>query len=237
MSARPILGYYHQVRPEQSDPELNGLGVAPQSVVGHARMLMKAGYRLATVSESVAGGETKCAALTFDDGYADNLEHALPALAEIGAVGTIYVVASEIGRNGPSWMADTSGRNRLLTAAELSELSASGWEIGSHCNTHSRLPTLSETDQREELRVSKERLEDLLARPVKSLSYPYGSYSEDTVRLAEELGYDNAVTTARRGGNGSRYAIVRLSLGGYGFRAVKQNTKLGLAIARRRWLG
>lgn len=211
--------------------------MSPGSVVDHACFLQRNGYRLRTVSESVASTDPKSAALTFDDGYADNLEYAVPALAEIGVVGTIYVVTSAIGSDQPSWNQAALGNDRMLTALELAEVSAAGWEIGSHCNSHRRLPTLPEAQQREELKVSKARLEDLLAKPITSLSYPYGSYSDVTARLAEEVGYQNAVTTAKRGGGGTKFTIPRYSLGGYGLRAVKQNFKLKLAVARQRWRG
>lgn len=232
-----IFGYYHQVRQANPDGTGNGLGVSPESLVGHARILERAGYALDTVSNAINSANRKVAALSFDDGYRDNLANAIPALAEMGAVGTIYVVTSEIGRDGPSWIDNDDGRARLLTASELRDVSAAGWEIGSHCNTHQRLTNLSSDQQREELHVSKSTLEQLLGMPVQSLCYPYGVYSDVTLQLAEEVGYDNAVTTAKRGGKASRYAVSRYSLGGYGKRAIKQNAKLRFAIARRRWAG
>lgn len=237
MNARFILGYYHQVRPWPPQGLGMGLGVAPDTVVRHATMLRRAGYRLATVSDAAAD-DGKAGALTFDDGYADNLEHAVPALAAIGAVGTVYVVASEIGRDRPSWMdAATQGADRLLTAAELGEMLRAGWEVGSHCDAHVRLPQLSPQAQREQIHASKARLEDRLSCPVRSLAYPYGAYSEVTCRLAEEAGYTTAVTTAKRGGTASPYAVSRYSLGGYRLRAARQNLKLRLAIASRRHHG
>lgn len=236
MGGRTILGYCHQVRPRAADGL--GLGVAPETIVGYARYLRGAGYALRTVSQSMDESEGKAAALTFDDGYADNLQYALPALASVSAVATLYVVASEVGRDRPSWMAKAvPGADRLLTAAELVELQQAGWEIGSHCLTHARLPALRRDQQWEELRGSKARLEDMLGRPVVSLAYPYGEYSELTCELVEEAGYRNAVTTAKRGGGASPFTIVRQSMGGYGMRAAKQLLKLKLAVARQSWKG
>jgi peptidoglycan/xylan/chitin deacetylase (PgdA/CDA1 family) len=237
MNTSVILGYYHQVRPWPPQGLGLGLGVAPETVARHAAVLRAAGYALATVSNA-ASAAGKAAALTFDDGYADNLEHAVPALAAIGAVGTVYVVVSEIGRDRPSWAAGaTAGTDRLLTAAELREMLAAGWEIGSHCEAHVRLPQLSPEAQREQIRASKARLEDTLSHPVRSLAYPYGAYGEIACKLAEEAGYTTAVTTAKRGGSTSPFAVSRYSLGGYRLRAARQNLKLRLAIAARRRRG
>jgi len=174
------------------------------------------------MSDAVADPR-QVAALTFDDGYADNLEHGATALAEEGGVGTVYAVVSQIGTGDPSGV-------RMLTLGELRQLHALGWEIGSHTLSHPRLTDLDVPMQRRELVESKARLEDMLGAAVRSLAYPYGLYSQTTVRIAEEAGYDNAVTTAKRGGAGSRFAVPRVSLGGYGLRATKQCVKLSIRL-------
>lgn len=174
-------------------------------------------------------GPERAAALTFDDGYADNLEHGVPALASEGAVGTVYVVVSQIGKGDGRF----AGAARMLTLAELRDLQAAGWEIGSHTLTHPRLCDLDRASQRREIVDSKARLEDLIGTPVRSLAYPYGLYGETTLRLAEEAEYTHAVTTAKRGGSDSPFAIPRMSLGGYGLRALKQSLKLELRLRLR----
>ena len=231
-----LYTYYHQVRPFRAAGLGRGLGVAPESLARHARILQKAGYRLLTATEAVASAEARVAALTFDDGYADNLEFALPVLESLGATGTIYVVAGEIGRAKPSWAkAAEPDTDRLLTGPELVQVRAAGWEIGSHCVTHVRLATLSEAAQREELHRSKAILEDVLNQPVTSLAYPYGEFSATTQRVAEEAGYRHAFTTAKRGGDGTAFALGRYSLGGYRWRSFRQILKLRFALLRRSW--
>lgn len=224
----PLFGYYHRVQPWSRDPARRSLAVDPETLRRHAAAIRRSGLALTTASEAMAAGAARAAALTFDDGYADNLEHGVAALAAEGAVGTVYVVVSKIGEaGGPS-----AATPRMLTLAELRELRASGWEIGSHTMSHPRLSELDEAAQRRELSESKTRLEDLLGSPVRSLAYPYGLYNALTLRIAEESGYTHAVTTARRGGSDSPFAVSRLSLGGYGLRAVKQSLKLRLRLWR-----
>lgn len=221
----PVAGYYHRVQPWSRDPARHSLAVDPAAIRSHARMIQRRGLALGRLSEAIAD-PGRIAALTFDDGYADNLEHGVAALAEAGAVGTVYAVVSQIG------MGAADGA-RMLTPGELRELHALGWEIGSHTLSHPRLPELDEAAQRRELVESKARLEDLLGAPVRSLSYPYGLYSQAMLRIVEEAGYDNAVTTAKRGGADSPFAVSRLSLGGYGLRAAKQSGKLAIRLWRQ----
>lgn len=221
----PVAGYYHRVQPWSRDPARRSLAVDPAAIRRHARIIQRRGLAIGRLSEAITD-PGRIAALTFDDGYADNLEHGAAALAEAGGVGTVYVVVSQIGT------ADAHGA-RMLTLSELRELLALGWEVGSHTLSHPRLPDLDDAAQRRELVESKARLEDLLGAPVRSLAYPFGLYSQATVRIAEEVGYANAVTTAKRGGADSPFAVPRLSLGGYGFRAAKQSVKLALRLRRQ----
>ena len=199
-------------------------------------MLQRAGYQLLTASEVIRSAHPRMAALTFDDGYADNLEIALPLLTSLGVRGTIYVVSGEIGGARPRWtVAGQEHVDRLLTHTELLAVQKAGWEIGSHGQSHVRLSKLSEPAQRRELHDSKAQLEDLLGRPVASFAYPCGDYSAVTLRLVEEAGYTHAFATAKRGRDGSRFALKRYSLGGYGFRSVRQVAKLKFALLRRLW--
>lgn len=58
--------------------------------------------------------------ITFDDGWASQAEHAVPAMAERGFVGSIYVI--------PYLTEDP----RYLGRERLRALAAAGWEIGGH---------------------------------------------------------------------------------------------------------
>lgn len=77
-----------------------------------------------------------------------------------------------------------------LTPAELRELEAAGVAIGSHSLTHPCLDMCSTDEAVAELTESRQRLEDLLGHPVRSLAYPNGNVDDRVVRAAERSGYD-----------------------------------------------
>ena len=152
-------------------------------------------------------------AITFDDGYASVYRHAFPVLRERGMTATVYVVAGHIdGINEWDWTAGDR-REDLMTAAEIIEMSAAGFEIGSHTLTHPHLTDLNEEQLQRELIDSKHTLEDLIGREVSSLSYPYGDYDDRVLAAAIVAGYKYAVS-ARLGtaGRTSIYEIPRINV-------------------------
>jgi peptidoglycan/xylan/chitin deacetylase (PgdA/CDA1 family) len=70
--------------------------------------------------------------------------------------------------------------------------------IGAHSITHCSLARQAEEVARQEMAVSRARIESVLQRPVVHLAYPYGdriAAGTREFRLAEATGYKTAVTT------------------------------------------
>ncbi len=97
--------------------------------------------------------------------------------------------------------------------------------IGAHSLSHPALARLSEEQALLEIEQSGRVLEERLGKKPATFSYPIGdagAAGEREFRLAEQAGYDMAVTTRKnliRGGE-SLYAIPRVSLNGY-YQSVK----------------
>jgi peptidoglycan/xylan/chitin deacetylase (PgdA/CDA1 family) len=68
-------------------------------------------------------------------------------------------------------------------------------EIGAHSITHPPLSTLSAALQKTEIEQSKLHLETLSGGPVESFTYPFGDYSEETIRVVRDSGYSRACST------------------------------------------
>lgn len=136
--------------------------------------------------------------LTFDDAYAGFVEYALPVLVEYRFPAVIYAISDWLGQR-MRWADPTEGRAEpaLMSADQLRTLSDCGISVGSHSLSHRRLAALTPAEQARELRQSRMALEDLLGQPVQHLCYPFGSFNQDTVRLAAETGYRSAMTCLR----------------------------------------
>jgi peptidoglycan/xylan/chitin deacetylase (PgdA/CDA1 family) len=189
---------YHGVGdvPARHDP--HGLFVRPREVERHIRTLRRWGYELLTCSamaERVAAGEgAGHAALTFDDGFADNLHELLPILLETQAPATVFSVSSWLDRPHP----DAPFR-RLLTRRELAALHAAGIEIGGHTATHPDLTTLTPEKAQEELARGRRELEEVIEAPVTVAAYPFGRATAETRQAARDAGFSAAVRTTGQG--------------------------------------
>lgn len=83
--------------------------------------------------------------------------------------------------------------HRRLSVQELRQLAATpGISIGAHTVTHAMLSRLPLRRKEEEIRHSKELLEQALASPVSSFAYPYGSrkdFDAESVDLVRGSGF------------------------------------------------
>ena len=151
-------------------------------------------------------------ALTFDDGFQDNLLNAAPVLRRLNLAATFFVVSGRAGmvlREG-----DDPATSRLMNWEEVRALEAMGFDIGAHTLTHPRLSQLDEDGQRQEILEGARLLTERLGHDVALFAYPFGSaadYNELSARLAREAGFRFAVSN-RYGVNGparDRWALRR----------------------------
>ena len=147
--------------------------------------------------------------LTFDDGYVDNLEHALPLLKKYGVKATFFITTGFLERDPTafSWIQQTFGMSLQqvgpLDRTVLDELFAAGMPIGAHTHTHRRLKDLSLDEQHDELERSKGILEQYLGIPILTMAYPFGlptvAFDRQTVAIVHELGYQQVGAVQFRG--------------------------------------
>lgn len=186
-TAAPIL-MYHAVG-QRGDIEWPGsLIISEQLFEAHLRYLKDAGYNIVTVErlaqrlergESVEG----YIGMTFDDGYKNNYEVALPLLRKYDAKASFFVVNQFIG-----------GKIHM-DRREIKELIAAGMELGSHTTSHAPLTRIDEKYLAWELATSRYYLKtDFDRYVVRTLAYPNGGYNDKVIAAAQKYGFYRAVT-------------------------------------------
>jgi len=220
----PLVLAYHGVAKVRvrDDPSL--LFVPPDDVARHIDRLRRWGYELLPFSAFAGrlrtGRAAGCASLTFDDGFVDNLEALAPLLAAEGAPATVFVPTGWLGQTHPY-----APQTRVMTAAEVRELSSRGVEIGAHTHTHPDLTTLGRDAAVDELRRGKAELEELLGERVEILAYPYGRADARTRDAGREAGFVAGCRTCGEGDWSDPLDIPRQDM-------TNASTMLGLRLKR-----
>ncbi len=102
---RPVILMYHRVIDTESDPW--GLAIGTERFRQQVDFLARRRSVLALPEfvDALAGGRLPrdAVAISFDDGYVDNLLHAEPILAAAGLPATLFVVSGMVGRPEPFW--------------------------------------------------------------------------------------------------------------------------------------
>lgn len=289
VQARTVVLLYHRIAEAEQDPQR--LCVSPAHFDEHMQIIRQtfAPTRVEALARSVRAAEVprRAVAVTFDDGYADNLLFGEPILARHDVPATVYVATGQVGQSSEFWWDDLerllltsrgcteqlrltikgcshtfdlhghapigaeekdagqcwdvtsvqtpSGRHatyrqlqallkpldgrgrvavlsklaaalgqpaegrdshRAMTAEQLRQLTRSGLvSVGAHTITHAQLSSRPYHEQRWEIRRSRQQLQDMLARPVTSFSYPFGGradFTDATVELVRSAGYTEA---------------------------------------------
>jgi peptidoglycan/xylan/chitin deacetylase (PgdA/CDA1 family) len=197
----PIL-VYHQITaaPPKGSP-FRSLYVAPEAFARQMAWLKLLGYTGLSMSDLLPylRGERagKVVGISFDDGYQNNLTHALPVLRKQGFSSTCYAVSGLLGKTN-AWDESVGiAQTPLMNEAEIRQWIAGGQEIGSHTRHHVNLPATDDADARTEVALGKSELESVIAQPVQHFCYPYGHYEAKHAAMAAELGFATATTTQR----------------------------------------
>jgi peptidoglycan/xylan/chitin deacetylase (PgdA/CDA1 family) len=196
----PILMYHQIDEPPPRGTPLRGLTVAPSSFAWQMRMLRILGYRGCSMRdlEPYLRGELrgKVVGITFDDGFQNNLHHALPILQANQFTATCYGVSSLVGGHNV-WDAGKVAEKPLMTRQDWLTWHQAGMDVGSHTQTHANLKELSEAQAREQITLSKDALQQLISAEVRHFCYPYGWFRPEHEEMVRAAGYITATSTRR----------------------------------------
>lgn len=196
----PILMYHQIDKPPKRGTALRGLIVAPSSFGWQMRLLRWMGFQGLSMRdlEPYLKGEKqgKVVGITFDDGYQNNLDNALPILLKNGFTATCYAVSNMIGGTN-LWDKGKVAEKPLMTLENWRTWRDAGMDIGSHTRTHADLTAISIESARNEIADSKRELEEAIGCNVGHFCYPYGLFYQEHCDYTKQAGFITAATTRR----------------------------------------
>ena len=184
----PVLNYHHFL--EDCD---SLLCIPPDVFDKQMKYLKENGYRTVTM-EDLSGFlqyrqalPRKSLMITIDDGYRSAYDIAYPILKRYGFTATLFIYTDYVGVSG-----------KAITWDQLRELSADGFQVGSHTISHSDLTMKKEGESEEDylVRINKELIDSKqiidmkLTQDTTSIAFPFGRYDESILSLAEQAGYE-----------------------------------------------
>ena len=199
----PVLNY-HQV----NDEKHSALTLHVDQFREQMEYLHNQGYNTITLAqlydylENGTELPNKPIVITFDDGYVDNYNNALPILKEYNMKATLFMISDA---------ANTPG---FVSTEQMHQMEAGGFDIQGHTNHHKILTKIAPTELPDALLGGKTSLEGILGEPIEYLAYP-GGFNDMLVQyVSKQSGYKMAFTvqpgTVQPGDN--LYALNRLAI-------------------------
>lgn len=194
-----IIVYHSISSPETALP--SNTDVSPEKFESHLKWLAGRSDRVVSLYDLLEyRGRKSLYAITFDDGYRDNLTVALPLLEKYNLPMTLFAVAGFIGRQN------------YLSAEDLKILAEHPLvTVGSHGLYHRHFSKMTRAEAVFELAESKRILKKHTGREIDLLAYPYGDCTELTQRLSAQCGYRAAWSIWN--GNNTPHSRWRVPLG------------------------
>ena len=190
----PILLYHNFVTTvPDTDPDNFNYINTPASFEENIKTLLEYGYTIISMEDlenantGKANLPNKPIIITLDDGYYSNYEYIYPILKKYNIKASIFIVTNKIGR-------EIDGI-KYLSWDNCLEMQNSGLvEIFSHSTKHVFYNKLSVRELRDDVKESYKLIEEHLGKQdLKVFAYPYGAYTNETVRTLKNNGIDYQV--------------------------------------------
>jgi peptidoglycan/xylan/chitin deacetylase (PgdA/CDA1 family) len=146
-----------------------------------------------------------CVSITFDDGYAENCDQAIPLLIEEQIPCTYFVTLQNV-RDGQPFPHDGACGHRFSpnNLEQLRAMAAAGIDIGGHTYTHANLGQIHDRKRLEyEIVTARQELAQAIGQRVRYFAFPFGLLQDlnpIAFELARDAGYE-AVCSAYGGYN------------------------------------
>ncbi|MCL6503413.1 MAG: polysaccharide deacetylase family protein [Pirellulales bacterium] len=189
-----MVVYYHRVADDRANPWTCSNRRFEQQV-----RWMQAHFDLVSLEEAqhrIRSGHNRrpCVSITFDDGYAENLDRALPLLIWERIPCTYFVCNRQV-MSGLPFPHDRELGQFLAPNSinQLRALALAGVEIGAHTRTHADLGgPIGEEQLYDEMVAARDELAAAIGQAIRYFAFPYGqkeNMSAAAFRVAREAGY------------------------------------------------
>lgn len=185
----PVLLYHHIQDPEIAKANRQtSITVTTAVFKQQLHYLSERGYKtvlpaeIATFFDSGTVLAGKNILLTFDDGYQDFYDNALPLLKEYGFKALVFL---------PTGLMDNTG---YLSWGEVQIAAAYGISFGNHTWSHKSVLQNLEIIEKE-LSLADSQLAEKGLNQLKVFAYPYGGINNSAVDYLRKLNYGLAFTT------------------------------------------
>ena len=186
---------YHRVLAEKPEKESRWHYVTVSEFRKQMNLIDRLGYTSITFSDyqhCLEGKLTlpsKPIIITFDDGYLDTFENAIPVLLELNMRAVIFVMGNRELKSAQWDEFDGFSSCPLMSDEQIRTARSMGFEIGAHSLDHLALTGLSEKDMAYEVTRSKVAIEKVLENPIQTFSYPYGSVNDRVKKVVSDSGF------------------------------------------------
>lgn len=208
----PILTY-HSI-----DDSGSLLSTSPRLFSQQMRFLKEKDFRVISLKMLVehfsrqAPLHPRSVVLTFDDGYKNNYEMALPILKSFDFSATFFIATDFIGKKSPWMKNDLSVDLLILSWDEIKEMAENGMDIQPHSCSHRHLPQLARDEIEWEMSESRGTIEREVGGKADLFCYPYGEFNETCIDALCALQFKAAVTIryGRKNSMANLYALQRV---------------------------
>lgn len=167
---------YHSVRRRVNDDLCQ---VTPATLRRHLELLLDGGVRFQTLRAYLRdllkrGSTPKSFTVTFDDGYEDFIEHALPILLDLRIPACQFICPAHVGKTN-GWNYRAGFRARHMDVSTLRGLAAFGVDVQPHGWSHRSFAQQSRCRLAASLDRCAQYFRDELGSTPSFLAYPYGA--------------------------------------------------------------
>ncbi len=196
--ARVPVMMYHDVLPQKEVSWDN----TPQEIVEHFDLIKAQGLTPISLQQLVTHLQTglplpeKPIVLTFDDGYGGHYEYVYDLIKKYNYPAVFSIYIDGVGKDAiPNAERRPRGPRTHVSWEQLQEMKTNPLvEIVSHSVTHPLdLRKLTDEQLKQELKESKQVLENKLGIPIDYFTYPVGKNDDRVRRLVQEAGYKAAL--------------------------------------------